>query len=173
MRCAASPSGAASRCPQRQRLVGRHLVLRLRGALAAVNAAITRLGGELIEPGHATSFWHGLRHHEDEFFTKAVAAVEGGARLWRLSVPADHAAAGRRRAAHRMGRRAALVCSAAPAVGARGRGACRRPRHAVPRRQERRRLRAAEAPLDRIHRELKKAFDPSGVFNPGRMYPGF
>ncbi len=29
-----------------------------------------------------------------------------------------------------------------------------------------------KSPLDRIHRELKKAFDPSGVFNPGRMYPG-
>ena len=29
-----------------------------------------------------------------------------------------------------------------------------------------------KAPLDRIHRELKMAFDPSRVFNPGRMYPG-
>ena len=28
------------------------------------------------------------------------------------------------------------------------------------------------APLDRIHRDLKKSFDPSGVFNPGRLYPG-
>ena len=28
------------------------------------------------------------------------------------------------------------------------------------------------SPLDRIHRELKKSFDPSGVFNPGRLYPG-
>ena len=26
--------------------------------------------------------------------------------------------------------------------------------------------------LDRIHRELKQAFDPAGVFNPGRLYPG-
>ncbi|MCK7493365.1 MAG: hypothetical protein MZW92_19680 [Comamonadaceae bacterium] len=45
--------------------------------------------------------------------------------------------------------------------------------HAVPRRrQERRRVRAADAPLARIHRELKRAFDPDGVFNPGRLYPG-
>jgi glycolate oxidase FAD binding subunit len=29
-----------------------------------------------------------------------------------------------------------------------------------------------KSPLDRIHRELKKAFDPAGVFNPGRLYPG-
>ena len=27
-------------------------------------------------------------------------------------------------------------------------------------------------PLDRIHRELKRAFDPDGVFNPGRLVPG-
>ena len=25
-------------------------------------------------------------------------------------------------------------------------------------------------PLARIHRELKRAFDPDGVFNPGRLY---
>ncbi|HEY9238001.1 MAG TPA: glycolate oxidase subunit GlcE, partial [Burkholderiaceae bacterium] len=29
-----------------------------------------------------------------------------------------------------------------------------------------------QSPLDRIHRELKKSFDPSGLFNPGRLYPG-
>ena len=28
------------------------------------------------------------------------------------------------------------------------------------------------APLLRIHRQLKRAFDPQGVFNRGRMYPG-
>jgi glycolate oxidase FAD binding subunit len=27
------------------------------------------------------------------------------------------------------------------------------------------------APLDRIHRQLKLAFDPSGIFNRGRLYP--
>jgi glycolate oxidase FAD binding subunit len=25
--------------------------------------------------------------------------------------------------------------------------------------------------LARIHRRLKRAFDPAGVFNPGRLYP--
>ena len=29
-----------------------------------------------------------------------------------------------------------------------------------------------KSPLDRIHRELKKSLDPSGTFNPGRLYPG-
>ena len=28
------------------------------------------------------------------------------------------------------------------------------------------------SPLDRIHRELKRSFDPHGLFNPGRLYPG-
>jgi glycolate oxidase FAD binding subunit len=27
-------------------------------------------------------------------------------------------------------------------------------------------------PLARIHRNLKRAFDPQAVFNPGRLYPG-
>ena len=28
------------------------------------------------------------------------------------------------------------------------------------------------APLARIHREMKTAFDPDRIFNPGRLYPG-
>ena len=27
-----------------------------------------------------------------------------------------------------------------------------------------------QPPLDRIHRDLKRAFDPEGVFNPGRLF---
>jgi glycolate oxidase FAD binding subunit len=29
-----------------------------------------------------------------------------------------------------------------------------------------------EPVLERIHRDLKRAFDPHGVLNPGRLYPG-
>ncbi|MEO7151787.1 MAG: glycolate oxidase subunit GlcE, partial [Burkholderiaceae bacterium] len=63
------------------------LLLRLRGALAAVQAAIHGLGGELIAPADATPFWDGLRDHHDEFFVRAAAAVDSGGALWRLSVP--------------------------------------------------------------------------------------
>jgi glycolate oxidase FAD binding subunit len=27
-----------------------------------------------------------------------------------------------------------------------------------------------KSPLDRIHRDLKRQFDPAGIFNPGRMF---
>jgi glycolate oxidase FAD binding subunit len=30
---------------------------------------------------------------------------------------------------------------------------------------------ALSPPLERIHRNLKAAFDPAGIFNPGRLYP--
>ncbi len=150
------------------------LVLRLRGALAAVNSAITKLGGELIEPAHATPFWNGLRHQHDEFFTKAAAAVDGGARLWRVSVPPTTpplALPGEQLIEWGGGQR--WICSAAPASLVRD-AAARAGGHATLFRGDKGAGAFAplKAPLDRIHRELKKSFDPSGVFNPGRMYPG-
>jgi glycolate oxidase FAD binding subunit len=150
------------------------LVLRLRGALAAVNAAITTLGGELIDPTHAAPFWNGLRHHHDEFFTKATAAVEGGARLWRLSVPPTTPPLGLPgEQLVEWGGAQRWLCSAAPASLVRD-AAARAGGHATLFRGDKGAGAFAplKAPLDRIHRELKKAFDPSGVFNPGRMYPG-
>jgi glycolate oxidase FAD binding subunit len=40
-----------------------------------------------------------------------------------------------------------------------------------------RRTAVAFTPLEplalRLHRELKAAFDPAGIFNPGRLYPEF
>ncbi|MDP3612995.1 MAG: glycolate oxidase subunit GlcE, partial [Rubrivivax sp.] len=64
------------------------LVLRLSGAEAAVKAAQDKIGGELIAPAAALPFWQGMRDHSDEFFVGASRAVDGGACLWRLSVPA-------------------------------------------------------------------------------------
>lgn len=156
------------------------LLLRLRGARAAVNAAVdtmlTRHRGEGVDDGMATPFWDGLRDHEDEFFVKARTAVESntGAALWRLSVPQTAApvslpgeqliewggaqrwwctaasAATVREAAQRAGGHATLFRGGDKAAGV---------------------FTPLSAPLTRIQRELKREFDPAGVFNRGRLYP--
>ena len=138
-------------------------------------AAFEKIGGELIAPETAHTFWTGLRDHADEYFDVARAAVEQGATLWRLSLPQvapplalegdsliEWGGAQRWLISHQP---AAQVRDAAAAAGG----------HAT---LFRGRERSAgvfaplKSPLDRIHRELKRAFDPDGVFNPGRMYPG-
>lgn len=152
------------------------LVLRLRGAHAAVRSAMQELGGELIDPVFAGQFWNGLRDHSDEFFQKARGAVDAGAALWRLSLPqtapplpvsgellvewggaqrwlcTSAPAAGVREAAARLGGHATLFYAANKAAGA---------------------FAPLAAPVDRIHRELKKSFDPAGIFNRGRLYADF
>jgi len=151
------------------------LVIRLRGALAAVNAAIGKLGGELIEADVGTQFWEGLRDQSDEFFEHAVEAVKGGAALWRLSLPSTtpplalhgetlvewggaqrwvvtpQSATSLRDIVHQAGGHATIFRGRDKSAGAF----------------------APLAPaLMRIHAELKASFDPAGVFNPGRLYPG-
>lgn len=151
------------------------LVLRLAGAAAAVDAAAHVLGGELVPAELAAGFWEGLRDHTDEYFVAARAAVEQGATLWRLSLPqvapplpldgdglVEWGGAQRWLVSTEA---AAKVRDATAAAGGHAtlfRGADRSAGVFAP----------LKSPLDRIHRELKRAFDPDGVFNPGRMYPG-
>jgi glycolate oxidase FAD binding subunit len=137
------------------------LSVRLSGSAAAVRAAATALGGESTDSG----FWSGVREHTDAFFA-------GEEPLWRLSVP-----------------------STTPPLELEGRqliewnGALRWLKSGIPAnavRETARRVkghatlfRAADkhaacfAPLEpvveRLHRQLKAAFDPAGIFNPGRM----
>jgi glycolate oxidase FAD binding subunit len=55
------------------------LVLRLAGAAAAVDAAVARLAGEVVDPAMADAFWRGLRDQSDEFFVEALRAVSADA----------------------------------------------------------------------------------------------
>jgi glycolate oxidase FAD binding subunit len=152
-----------------------NLIVRLRGALAAVQAARARLGGDLVEPGFATPFWEGLRDHTDEFFAAAHAAVAAGASLWRVSVPQTApvlALAGETMI--EWGGAQRWLCTALPAATVRD-TAARAGGHATlfaSRDKSPGAFAPLQSPLDRIHRELKKSFDPAGVFNPGRLYPG-
>jgi glycolate oxidase FAD binding subunit len=150
------------------------LVLRLAGARAAVDAARAALGGELIEATLAATFWNGLRDQRDEFFIGADKAVQGGASLWRLSVPptapplslsgeqlvewggaqrwlcTSTPASQLREAADGVGGHATLFRGTDKSAGV---------------------LSPLSAPLMRIQKQLKLAFDPDAVFNPGRLYP--
>ncbi|MFN0183306.1 MAG: glycolate oxidase subunit GlcE [Aquabacterium sp.] len=148
------------------------LVLRLAGAAAAVQAAHQRLGGEVVEPALAEAFWGGLRDHTDEFFQGAQRAVASGATLWRLAVPPTTpplALPGEQLVEWHGGQRwvvttapAATLRDAAAAVGG----------HAVAfrRGQGVTAFAALSAPLARIQRQIKQAFDPDGLFNPGRLH---
>ena len=153
-----------------------NLIVRLRGALAAVQAARVRLGGDIVEPEFAGPFWDGLRDHTDEFFSAAHRAVESdSASLWRLSVPQTAPAlamAGELMVEWGGGQRwlssalpAAAVRDAAAQVGGHATLFAARDKSAGV-------FAPLRSPLDRIHRDVKKSFDPSGIFNPGRLYPG-
>ena len=151
------------------------LVLRLSGAQAAVASAVRQLGGEVVAPDLADTFWNGLRDHTDEFFVGAKKAVEGGAALWRLAVPqviGPLNLPGQQLLEWGGGQR--WLCTALPAAQVRE-AAANAGGHAVLFRGKDKSagcFAPLKPPLDRIHRELKAAFDPAGILNPGRLYAG-
>lgn len=144
---------------------GDRLHARLSGAEPAVQAARRRLGGEIDSDGPA--FWERLREQRGAFF-------EGKGELWRVSVPPTTPAltlAGKRIVDwggalrwYKTPQDAASVFAAAQAAGghaARWRGTADAQQVFQP----------LPGPLHALHRRLKHAFDPHGLFNPGRMYP--
>ena len=147
------------------------LILRLQGAQAAVAAAAQRLGGEAIAAPLADPFWSELRDQRDDFFRLAEAAVGQGARLWRLSVAstAPRIELAGDQLVEWGGAQRWLVSDAPPAavraaaVEALG--------HATVWRGDK--SCGAFHPLppvqQRLQRALKAAFDPDGLFNPGRL----
>jgi glycolate oxidase FAD binding subunit len=151
------------------------LVLRLAGAEAAVAAAVKELGGELIGRDMAGHFWSGLRDQTDEFFVGAAKAAKAGAALWRLSVPQTAgplALPGEQLV--EWGGAQRWLCSLLPGPQVRE-VAAEAGGHATLFRGGDKSLPTfapLKPPLDRIHRELKAAFDPDHLFNPGRLVPG-
>lgn len=146
------------------------LTLRLSGAAAAVSAAAQILGGEVVADADADAFWASLREQRHAFFS-------GEAPLWRVSVPS---VAPPQRLGPTLiewgGALRWLRGVDAPAIRA---AAEQAGGHATLfRADDVLKVSAGvfqplSAPLARIHRNLKDAFDPHGVFNHGRMYPNF
>lgn len=146
---------------------GGMLMVRLSGAEAPVKAAMQKMGGE--EECDAAAFWQELRDQRHAFFS-----VDGA--LWRLSLPShmppleiegeqviEWGGAQRwlrssldaetiRHVAQEAGGHATLFRGGDKSVGV---------------------FHPLAPAVAKIHRNLKSSFDPSGIFNPGRMYPEF
>ena len=140
------------------------LAVRLSGAEPAVRAAARKIGGESSAPGG----WEAIREQTHPFFAAARS-------LWRVALPAaapplalpgtqlvewagalrwlvsDAPAAEIREAAARAGGHATLFRAAERSAGV---------------------FTPLAPSLARLHRGLKAAFDPAGILNPGRLYPG-
>ena len=139
------------------------LHVRLSGSEAAVRGALARIGGD--ELADADGHWRAIREHTHAFF-------RGPQPLWRLALPpatpplglgaqliewngglrwlrSNAAATEVRAAAARAGGHATLFRAADKSAGA---------------------FAPLEPVLARLHRSLKQAFDPAGIFNPGRLY---
>ncbi len=145
--------------------VGDTLYIRVSGASIALQAARARIGGDIIEKGEI--LWRDLREQRRQCF-------DGDMPLWRLSVPSatppinlpgkwlvdwggaqrwlksDAPATDIRRMAEAVSGHATLF-----------RGGNRQSEvfHPLP------------SALRALHRNLKQAFDPQRILNPGRLYP--
>ncbi len=144
---------------------GNLLRVRLSGAAPAVAAAAKKLGGEILADGN--SFWTSVREQTHPFFS-------GAGTLWRMSVKsttdplilgpqliewngslrwifADHATTRMHDAAAAAGGHATLF---------RGQGKIGGIQRLTPSNLA-------------LHRKLKHAMDPAGIFGPGRIYTDF
>ncbi|CDG85158.1 glycolate oxidase subunit GlcE [Janthinobacterium agaricidamnosum] len=143
------------------------LTVRLSGADAAVASALGSIGGQEIKDGAA--FWASLREQTHPFFSgetsvwrlslpSAASAVIlrgqqliewGGAQRW-LKIDADMDMARTiRRTVAAAGGHASLFRGGDKSVGV---------------------FHPLAPAVEKIHQRLKQAFDPAGIFNPGRMY---
>lgn len=143
---------------------GDQLYLRLSGAATAVDSACRHIGGDLLNDG--SDLWQRVREQRHAFF-------QGPAPLWRVSLPAGAPAldlagkwfldwGGAQRWLKGEARPHQLRASVAAAGG-----------HATLCRSADRTgevFHPLSAGLMALHRNIKQAFDPHGILNPGRIY---
>lgn len=157
------------------------LYVRLRGAVAAVEAACRSMGGTRLDNATVAPDWAACRDQTLPWF--AGRAQRPDHALWRLSVPAtapaltlpagaqpllewhgalrwvqapEAAGDALRAAADAVGGSASVfIAPSAGGTSARGQ------------------FDLKSRALEQIHARLKHSFDPAGIFNPGRMAPGW
>ena len=153
------------------------LYVRLRGAVAAVEAACRMMGGTRLDTGTTAPDWAACREQTLPWFADRAQRPDHA--LWRLSLPptapvltlpaaaqpliewhgalrwvqAPVSAGGALRDAARAAGGSATIFRAASADGTSAGG----------------QFDLKSPALEQIHKRLKQSFDPVGIFNPGRM----
>ena len=150
---------------------GGALAIRLSGAASAVEAARRKLGGEVMGEQPARRFWQGVRDHSNHWFSgdatlwrvslastapplrlPCSAFIEwGGALRWLRTDGSAHWATAVREAAAAAGGHATRFRGPGAAAGA---------------------FQPLSPALFKLHERLRQTFDPAGILNPGRFYPG-
>jgi glycolate oxidase FAD binding subunit len=138
--------------------------VRVSGSSAGVQAACQQIGGDSADDGEA--FWLAVREHSDPYFSGEIP-------LWRISVPAqtpplklqgswllDWGGAQRWLVTDQEPETIRRAVSDAGGHATQFRGGDRAGDvfHPLP------------AAMMELHRNVKSAFDPKGILNPGRMY---
>ncbi|WCM93398.1 glycolate oxidase subunit GlcE [Acidovorax sp. NCPPB 2350] len=158
---------------------GGTLHLRLRGATAAVEAACRTLGGERQAPEEARAQWAACRDQALPWF----AGRPAGHALWRLSVPPAAPALalpagtpaplvewhGGLRWVQAPAALGPALREAARAVGGDATFFIAKYAEDTATWSAKDPQTAPQAALDRLHARLREAFDPAGIFNPGRL----
>lgn len=143
------------------------LMVRLSGAHAAVDAAARRIGGDVLPVAAADAYWRDMREQQHGFF------ADDGAPLWRLAVPTTAPALPQPEPQWvEWGGGQRWLRSTEPAESIRALAA-RHGGHSTLYRggtREQGVFQPLAPAIHAIHRNLKSAFDPAGIFNPGRMY---
>ncbi|KFI23435.1 glycolate oxidase subunit GlcE [Nitrosococcus oceani] len=147
---------------------GEHLYVRLSGSEETIQAARNKVGGDKLSD--STKFWEKVREQTHLFFQRSTAP------LWRWSVPATTPPIdlpgewkigwGGAQRWFRSELTAETIRPAAESINGYAtlfRGGDRSGEVFHP----------LSPPLMALHQHLKRAFDPHGILNPGRMYQEF
>jgi glycolate oxidase FAD binding subunit len=146
---------------------GKALRIRLSGAQTAILSVRQKLGGDVLPDDEASLFWADVREQRLDFFQDERP-------LWRLSLASATAQPdlpgawfidwGGALRWLKTGQPAETVFQTAQALGGH---ACRfrSPSGAQ--------FQPLSAGLEKLHRNIKQAFDPHGIFNAGRLYKGW